>query len=160
MNKNHSVDQMQVNSSVQCPVTTPESPSLIPITYSELTVSLDGAKPGKEDPSPPCREGRGIGWLSAKPPQLHAPPYSWNGWRTADWVGEGSPYSKQLRVHPIGAFLVCANEHHQATHMPTMDKFQKAAMLQTPMVEPPLLNMASSMVPESRKHASEQTANI
>ena len=35
--------------------------------------------------------------------------------------------------------------------MLTMAKLQGVAMVQTPMVEPPGVNMASSMAPESRK---------
>ena len=38
-----------------------------------------------------------------------------------------------------------------------MGKLQKAAMVQTPMVEPPFMNMTSSMTPESRKHTPEDT---
>ena len=41
--------------------------------------------------------------------------------------------------------------------MPAMGKLQKAAVVQTPLVEPPLVNMASSMAPESRKHTPEHT---
>ena len=41
-------------------MTTPESPGFMPTKDSELTVSLGGNKPGKEDPSPPCWAGRGI----------------------------------------------------------------------------------------------------
>ena len=32
------------------------SPCLMHTTDSELTMALDGTRPGKEDPSPPCKE--------------------------------------------------------------------------------------------------------
>ena len=99
--KNCSADQVWVNSATWYPITTPESPGLLPDTDSESTMSLGGATPGKEDPSSPCREGRGIRWLSVKPPKLYALPCSWNGWRTADWVAEGCCYSKQWREQPL-----------------------------------------------------------
>ena len=41
--------------------------------------------------------------------------------------------------------------------MPAMDMFQKTEMVQTPKGEPVLVNMASSMVPESRNHTLGQT---
>ena len=62
-------------------------------TNLESTISLSGALPAK-DPSLPCREVGGIGWLSAKPPKLYAPQYWWNGWRPAEWVAWGSPLLK------------------------------------------------------------------
>ena len=51
----------------------------------------------KQKTVPLCREGGGIGWLSAKPSHLYAPPYSWNGWMTADLVAEGSPLLKAVQ---------------------------------------------------------------
>ena len=42
------------------------------------------------------------------------------------------------------------------SHMPAMGKLQRVAMVQTPMVEPPDLNMASSMALESRKQNRHQ----
>ena len=54
------------------------------------------------------------------------------------------------------SYLVCANDHHQVAHMPAMGKLQWVAMAQTPMVEPPGMNMASSMVPKSRKQTPGQ----
>ena len=133
---NHSADQVGVNSSTWYQITTLESQALMPIADSELTMSLDGTKPGKEDPSPPYREARGIRWLFPKPPKLYAPPYRWDGWGTVDWVAEGSPYSRQWREQPLCAYLVWANDHHQVTHMPAMDKLQGIAMVHTPMAEP------------------------
>ena len=44
----------------------------MPITESELIASSDGTKPGKEDPSLSCREGRGIS-DSLWSPQGHIP---------------------------------------------------------------------------------------
>ena len=41
--------------------------------------------------------------------------------------------------------------------MPAMGMLQRAAVVHTQMVEPPLVNMASSMVPESRKYTLEET---
>ena len=41
--------------------------------------------------------------------------------------------------------------------MPAMGMLQNAEMVQTPIVEPPLVNMASNMVPGSRRHIPEQT---
>ena len=40
--------------------------------------------------------------------------------------------------------------------MPATAMLQKAAMVQTPTVKPPVVNMVSRMVPESRKHTPEQ----
>ena len=57
---------------------------------SELTMSLGGIKPGKEDASLPSKKCRRIGLLSWAP-RLNVPTYCWNGWRTADWVAKGSP---------------------------------------------------------------------
>ena len=44
--------------------------------------------------------------------------------------------------------------------MPAMGKLQGVAMVQTAMAEPPRVEMASSMAPESRKQTPEQTPNI
>ena len=44
--------------------------------------------------------------------------------------------------------------------MPVKGKLQGVAMEQTLMVEPPRVDMASSMAPESRKQTPEQTPNI
>ena len=41
--------------------------------------------------------------------------------------------------------------------MHAMGMLPRPAVVQTPMVEPPLVNMASSIANESRKHAPEQT---
>ena len=63
-----------------------------------------------------------------------------------------------------GASTLCipvwANDPHQVAHMPAMGKLQGAAMVQTPAVKPPGMNMPSSMAPESRKQTPEQTPNI
>ena len=44
--------------------------------------------------------------------------------------------------------------------MPGMGKLQRVAMVQTPMVELPGVNIASSIAPESRKQIPEQATNI
>ena len=44
--------------------------------------------------------------------------------------------------------------------MPATGKLQGVAMVQTPMVLPPRVNMESSMAPESRKQTPEQTLNM
>ena len=41
---------MQVNSSTQYPICTPESPGLMSTTGLESTMSMGGTLPGKEDP--------------------------------------------------------------------------------------------------------------
>ena len=41
--------------------------------------------------------------------------------------------------------------------MPTLGMLQKTNVAETPTVEPPLVNMASNMVHESRKYTLEQT---
>ena len=64
---------------------------------------------------------------------------------------------KQSREQPLGVFMVWADDHHQDVHIPNMGMLQKAAMVQSPIFELPLVNMASSMIPISRKHTSEQT---
>ena len=44
--------------------------------------------------------------------------------------------------------------------MPAMGKLQRIAMVQTQMVEPPEVNMTSSMAAESRHQNRHQTYNI
>ena len=107
------------------------------ITDSESTVSSDGTKPGKEDPSPSCREGGGIGQLSAEPPRLYAPPYRWDGWGTADLAAECSPPTQSSRGSSHSAYQVWMDDHHQVAHMPSMGKLKRVAKVQTLMVEPP-----------------------
>ena len=41
--------------------------------------------------------------------------------------------------------------------MPIMGMLQRAAAVQTAMTEPPLVNITSSMAPESRNQTPEQT---
>ena len=67
------------------------------------------------------------------------------------------PYSKQWREQLLSAYLAWADDHHQDAQMPVMGMLQRTAEVQIPMVEPPLVNMASSMAPESRKHTPKQT---
>ena len=86
----------------------------------------------KEDPSPLCREGGGIGWLSAKSPKLYTPSCSWNGWRTADWIAE-------------------VYDHCHVAHMPAMGKLNRVTMMPAPMVDPPKVSKACSMVPETER---------
>ena len=64
------------------------------------------------------------------------------------------------REQPLCAYLVWANDPHQVAHMPVTGKLQGMAMVQTPMVEPPRVDMASSMAPEIRKQTPEQTPNM
>ena len=47
-------------------------------------------------PPPQSREGRGIGWLSVRPPVLYAPQYWWNGLETAEWVAWSFPLLKAV----------------------------------------------------------------
>ena len=44
--------------------------------------------------------------------------------------------------------------------MPAMGKLQRVTMVQTLMVEPPEVNMASNLAPESRKQTPEWIPNI
>ena len=41
--------------------------------------------------------------------------------------------------------------------MPAMGKLQMAAIVQTPMADPPYVNRASSMAPKRRNHSPEDT---
>ena len=91
---------------------TQESPGLTLITDSELTMSSGGTQPGKEDPSQTCREGKGIGWLSADPPELYTPPYRWTDWETVEWVAWHSSYPKKWKEQPLSEVLVWATDHH------------------------------------------------
>ena len=59
--------------------------SLMPTTYSALTISLGGIQPSREDPS------LSLFALSAEPSNLYAPPDWWNGWGSADWEALRSP---------------------------------------------------------------------
>ena len=52
-----------VNLSIWYPISPPESPQLILIKYSKFTISSGRTQAGKENPSAPCRKGRGIRWL-------------------------------------------------------------------------------------------------
>ena len=42
-------------------------------------------------------------------------------------------------------------DHCQEVHMPTKHTLQMVAVLQTPMVDPPLVNLAATCKPESRQ---------
>ena len=117
---------------------------------------MGGTKPGKIGTSAPWKEGREIG-DSAKSLKMYAPPYCWKGWKTADWATEGFPYSKQWKEQSLSALLAWASDHHQDVCMPAMGVFQRVAVVQIPMVEPPLVNMAPSMASECRKHTPQQT---
>ena len=54
----------------------------------------------------PTKQRRQRNYWLLSPHKLYAPPYYWNGCRTANWVGKSSPYSKQWREQPHGTFLV------------------------------------------------------
>ena len=53
----------------------------------------------------------------------------------------------QWRDQPLCAHLVWANDHHWVAHMPATGKVQGVAVVQTPMAEPPGVNMACIMAP-------------
>ena len=134
--RNHSADQVWVNSSTWYPIITQESPSLKPTTGSELTMFSDGTKPRTEDPSPPCREGWGIEWLSAKP-QSYMPHH------IGGMAGGNGLSSRRLPLLKAveGAATLCISGvgwwPSSVAHIPAMGKLQRVAMVQTPMVEPP-----------------------
>ena len=56
----------------------------------------------------------------------------------------------------LSAFLAWADDHHQAVHFPAMGMPQMLQWCKPQMVEPPLVNVAATMVSESRKHTPEQ----
>ena len=147
---NCSADQVWVKSSIWYPIITPESPALMPITDSELTVSSDGRKAGREDPSPLCREGKGIRWLFAKLLKLYAQPYRWDCWGTADWVAQGPPTQgnggSSHTVHTWFGLMTITRLH---ICLPWVSS--KGCNGTNPNGCAPEENMASSMAPESRK---------
>ena len=64
--------------------------------------------------------------------------------------------------HSVHTWLQ-ANDHHWVEHMPATGKLQGVAGVQTPMVEPPGVNMASSrahLKVETRQQNIHQTYNI
>ena len=139
----HSADQVLVNSSMWHPITTPESPGLSPTTDSEVIIPLDWIQPRKVDSSPPCRGGKGNGWLlSPKSCMAHHTDRMAGG--TAECVAWSSPYSKQWKEQPLSALLAWATDNHQEAHIPARGILQRVVALQTPILEPPLVNMAAT----------------
>ena len=65
---------MQVQYSTLYPMTKLETPGLMLTIHSELTMSLGGTKPGREDPFP--HVGKVLGLVDfTRPQMLHTPTY-------------------------------------------------------------------------------------
>ena len=86
-----SADQVQVNSPTWHPITTSELTGLTSITDWELMVSLGGTQPGKENPSPPCREGRGDRVTLCQVPRAVGSSIQMKWLGAAEWVVWRSP---------------------------------------------------------------------
>ena len=53
--------------------------------------------------------------------------------------------------------LDMASDYHQDAHMPAMGMLQRAAVVQTPTVEPIQVKMTSKLEPQNRIHILSQT---
>ena len=85
----------------------------MPTTDSELTMSLGGKQPGKEDTSPPCREGGGIG-----DSLLSCMPHHTDGMAGDSQMSSMKlPYSKKWEEQPLSELLVWATDQHQEAPM-------------------------------------------
>ena len=87
---------------------------------------------------------------------MYAQQYWWNGWRTADSVAKGSPTqssgrSSHLVLSWYRLITITRIIYACCGYAP---KSCSGANL---MVDPPLVNMTPSMVPECRKHTPKQT---
>ena len=113
-------NQVWVNSSTWQPITTLESPSIMPTTDTELIVSLGGTKPGRKDPPELCMKGGGVGWYCQAPRDVYP-------FLSHKWLGD-SCYSSRMHCQHnavglqqlLGALLARAKNHHHDTHFPAM----------------------------------------
>ena len=147
---NCSVDQVWVNSSTWYPIITPESPGLMPTTDSEWAASSGRSKPGKK--TLPCHVrnvkelGDSLGSSQTCLPQ-HIVGIA--GGQLTEWhkgpllSSRGSSYSVHSWHGPMAI---------NRMHMSIIGMLIKTAVVQTKMVDWPLVNMASRMAPENRKH--------
>ena len=84
-------------------------------------------------------------------------PYHMNGMASRQLNIKEAPYSKQWEVQPLSAPLAWTTDHYKEAHMPAVGKLQRVVMLQTPMVEVPLVSMAATWEHESKKQTPLMT---
>ena len=128
----------------------------MPITDLESTMSLGRIKPGKEDPSPPCREGQGIRWhyqtFKAVCPTIFLE------WLEDSWLSSiRPPYLKQWKGQPLGKFLVWADDHHQDVHMHCHGYAPKDCNGANPNGWAPIVEYGIQYGTWKQKHIPEQT---
>ena len=68
-------------------------------------------------------------------------------------------YSKWCKEQPVGTVLAWATDHHQEAYMSAKGILWRVMVLQTPVVEPPLVSMAPTWEPESRKQMPQQATS-
>ena len=108
--------------------------------------------------TPPCHVGKAEGLASSLPsPKVVCPTI------LLEWLEDSFlsiirlfPYLEHGKEQWLSAFFTWANNYHQDAQMSVMHMLQKAAVVLIPMFESLLVNTASSMVSESRKHTPEQ----
>ena len=61
------------------------------------------------------------------------------------------PVTQSWGEKPLGALLAWAIDHQQETKMPAKGIIQSFVVLQTPMVQPSMVNMAVTQEPKSRR---------
>ena len=151
-----SASQLWIHSSTRYQITTTEKPDLMPTTDLELTMSSGWTHHEREDPIPLYREGTGIWWLSTRLPKLCGPKYWWNDWGTAKWVACSSLLLKAVEGAAIQCTPGMGHGPSPGAHMPAMGILHRVTGLQSPMVKPPLVNMAATWEPKSKHHNKHQ----
>ena len=153
-----STAQVWINSSTWYPIITLESYGFMSTRDSELTMSSDGTKPGRGDLSLPWREGGGIGLLIQEHKALC--PTLLNEWLEDSWVAWWSPCPKWWREKLLSTLQVLAMDQQPEADMPAMGILWRAAVVQSSMVEPPLVNTSAKLEAESRKQTLLTDTNI